>query len=249
MGHLVNRGSPSSKSEDEQAHSHLNFVSDLAGKSNLESTATRYSLTEQIRDGSYTLLIAIENGAITAVIEAMLRGHREDILRLLNKFGETTLHLALLNPDNESLAIMLLESSLGDYLVQTKERRGRTTYQSMLQQWQDAPRLSQRSSCACIQTQFSRRIEMERLRWMSQLKAGAAPKKSCGCLKSRSITIACEGKYHASNNRACCSYFTNQETKNDLIVVLLYNIGIASHTIVSPQSQHEAPGARPLATH
>lgn len=123
MGHMVQRRSSPNNSDDGHENPHLHFVSDMAEKSNLELAATRYSLGEQVRDGSYPLLMAIENGATCAVIETILHGHREDLLRLTNKFGETALHLALKNHPNENLVTMLLQSSLADLLVHAKEKK------------------------------------------------------------------------------------------------------------------------------
>lgn len=126
MGNLVNKNNPTTRLtiDKDRDDTHLHFVSDLAGKANLEATVTRYSLGEQIRDGSYPLLMAIQNGATCPVVQTMLRGNRENLLLQTNKFGETALHLALWNADNDHGVItMLLQSSQNRFLVQTKDTK------------------------------------------------------------------------------------------------------------------------------
>jgi ankyrin repeat protein len=126
MGDLVTKQRTMSGPVDKEPFdiSHLHFVSDLAGKANLEATITRYCLGEQTRDGSYPLLMAIQHGATCPVVQTMLRGNRETPLLQTNKFGENALHLALLNAGNDHGVIaMLLQSSKNCLLVQAKETR------------------------------------------------------------------------------------------------------------------------------
>lgn len=103
---------------------HLHFVSDLAEKANLESSSIKYFLGEQIRDGSYPLLMAIQNGASCTTIEKLIGRHREDhLLHLTNKFYETALHLALMRADDDCLITMLLQTTQNSLMVETREKR------------------------------------------------------------------------------------------------------------------------------
>ena len=125
MGDWVNNrharcGPEGRESDDPQFH----FLPDMVGKSNLESSITRHSLGHQVRDGSYPLLMAIQNGTTCPVVETMLWGNRDNLLLHTNKFGETALHLALCHAENDhGVTTMLLESSKNAFLVQTKDKK------------------------------------------------------------------------------------------------------------------------------
>jgi ankyrin repeat protein len=130
MGDLVIKKHKTSRlmnNEHDDDGSHLYFVTDMAGKANLEATITRYSLGEQIRDGSYPLLMAIQSGTTCPVVQTMLRGNimENRLLLQTNKFGETALHLALLNAEEHDHGVitMLLQSSKNSFLVEAKEKR------------------------------------------------------------------------------------------------------------------------------
>lgn len=130
MGNLVkkrNKNKNNRPIDNGHDDSHLHSVC-LAGKSNLEATITRYSLGQQVRDGSYPLLMAIQNGTTCPVVETLLHwNHEENLLLQTNKFGETALHLALWNAGDKQkdhgVITMLLQSSHNAYLAQSKEQR------------------------------------------------------------------------------------------------------------------------------
>lgn len=125
MGEMARSRVEKSSEDQEYRNGHLQFVSDLAGKTHLESSATRYSLGDQIRDGSFPMLMAIQNGASCHVIEKMLARHREEhLLHLTNKYYETALHLALMRTTfDDGLIPMLLQTSHGSLMVQTREAK------------------------------------------------------------------------------------------------------------------------------
>lgn len=92
------------------------FVTDTAGKSNLHHNhSMMYS--EQIRDGSFPLLMAIHNGATSNVVETMLAHQHDYLLNETNKYGETALHLALGREDGGLDIALLLLSTSGNYLL------------------------------------------------------------------------------------------------------------------------------------
>jgi ankyrin repeat protein len=88
------------------------FVTDLAGKSNLDASELMYSvLGRQVRNGSYPLHMAVRAGAPSNVVERILREGTSDLVLLVNKHGETVLHVALSEPSNIELVDLLLNDT------------------------------------------------------------------------------------------------------------------------------------------
>ena len=73
------------------------------------------TLSNQIRDGSYPLHMAIQAGAPLNVVERILREDSDQAL-LQNKFGMTPLHVALSSPSKDEDIVIL-------FLVEDKEHR------------------------------------------------------------------------------------------------------------------------------
>ena len=124
MGEMVSTRIKRRSEDNEYHNSNLHFVSDSAGKANL-GLAKSHAFGDQIRDGSFPMLMAIENGASCHVIEKMLARHREEhLLHLTNKYYETALHLALMRPTfDDGLIPMLLQTTQASLMVQTREAR------------------------------------------------------------------------------------------------------------------------------
>jgi ankyrin repeat protein len=119
MGQLV-----VSKKQNTEKHETHHFVTDLAGKSNLESSdALHGALDQQVRDGSYPLHMAIAAGAPRNVVDLILGEADDDVLLMVNKHGETSLHIALANPSNEEFVDLLIETSKKCELTRIKDKR------------------------------------------------------------------------------------------------------------------------------
>jgi ankyrin repeat protein len=130
MGEIVPRKRNWDPLSEVKAHenNHIHFVTNTAGKSNLDSPNLWFdSLAQsQDRDGSYPLHIAVAAGAPQAVVEMLIRASAsEDSLLLTNKHGETPLHLALIHRADDAVIGVLLGTSSNQTMALTHAREKR----------------------------------------------------------------------------------------------------------------------------
>jgi ankyrin repeat protein len=129
MGEMVPRKRNWDPLSEVKTHenNHYHFVTDTAGKSNLNSPNLWFdSLAQsQDRDGSYPLHMAVANGAPPVVVEMLIRAASEDSLLLTNKHGEKPLHLALIHQADDEAIGVLLGTSANQTMALTHAREKR----------------------------------------------------------------------------------------------------------------------------
>lgn len=98
----------------------FHFVSPHEGNSFSELRFQNISC--QVRDGAYPLHIALKARAPTPVVEMLIKG-AEDVLLKTNKYGETPLHVALLSGAEDEQAELLIAHGRDALFVKDKARQ------------------------------------------------------------------------------------------------------------------------------
>lgn len=78
------------------------------------------AIAHQVRDGSYPLHMAMQNGTTASTVERMIAVD-VGVLELINKRGETLLHIAVANNESDEIVKLLLKTPNGISLVRSKE--------------------------------------------------------------------------------------------------------------------------------
>ena len=132
----IRKGSRALSDDVNRNDGRYHFVTDTAGgKSNLLNTANTGSYhwfealkvvqQEHVRDGSFPLHMAVAAGAPREVIEMLVRGSNltkppsssvsiSNVLLLTNKYGETPLHIALMDNQSSIVATRALDGAFID---------------------------------------------------------------------------------------------------------------------------------------
>ncbi|CAB9527018.1 FYVE zinc finger [Seminavis robusta] len=84
------------------------FVSREVGATDFVEARFR-TITAQVRDGAYPLHMAIKAGAPTSVLEMMLK-EADDVMYMMDKFGQTPLHVAMATQAEDGVIEMLVEN-------------------------------------------------------------------------------------------------------------------------------------------
>jgi ankyrin repeat protein len=104
IGNLASR--KTSSMNESKSTDHV-IIDPSGGMRAKHSVDLRFDVTNnQIRDGAYPLHMAVSSGAPLGVIEMLIKD-ADDVLLMTNKYGETPLHLALMQDDSEVVQVLI----------------------------------------------------------------------------------------------------------------------------------------------
>jgi ankyrin repeat protein len=104
IGNLASR--KTSSMSDSKSIDHV-IIDQSAGMRTIHSVDLRFdAANRQIRDGAYPLHMAVSSGAPLGVIEMLIKD-ADDVVLMTNKYGETPLHLALMQHDSEVVQVLI----------------------------------------------------------------------------------------------------------------------------------------------